>query len=108
MDEFACFDFALDESQERRAADLHAQSVVVDALFQGPVGFRVFDEGMSQELRSDWETRGDLLTSLMDGLALPVRRAIEGKLDAVRGHWGESGITCGNRQIEMAIPEVTE
>jgi membrane dipeptidase len=105
---FGCFDFGLDESQEQRAAELHADSVVVDALFQGPVGFRVYDEDMNHELRSEWETRGDLLRTLLEGLAAPVRRAIDGKLDAVREQWDGSGITCGNRQIEFGTPDITD
>lgn len=102
-EQFGVFDFGLDEAQEERAARLHRESIIVDALFQGPVGYRAFDDEMLKELREALEARnGDKLSTFTDGLMLPIRRAFEGRLDAVKDHWDESGITCGNRQVELA------
>ena len=99
---FGVFDFGLDEAQEERAARLHRDCVVVDALFQGPVGYRVFDATTNRELRSRFESHRDILQGLFDGMQAPVRHAIEGRLDAVKDQWDASGITCGNRQVDLA------
>ena len=99
---FGNFDFGLDADQEARAARLQRESVIVDALFQGPVGYRVYDDAMNAELRSRYESHRDLMRGFLDGLAMPVRMAVEGRLDSLREHWDESGITCGNRQVEIA------
>jgi membrane dipeptidase len=96
------FDFGLDDTQEQRAARLHRDSIVIDALFQGPVGYQSFDDSMNKELRTRLETSRDTLRTFGDGLELPIRRAVEGRLDAVKEHWDASGITCGNRQVELA------
>jgi membrane dipeptidase len=101
-EQFGTFDFGLDEAQEERAARLHRECIVIDALFQGPVGYRVFDAEMNKELRARLESSNDILGTLGEGLELPIRRAIEGRLDAVKDHWDASGITCGNRQMELA------
>jgi membrane dipeptidase len=100
-EQFGTFDFGLDEAQEERAARLHRECIVIDALFQGPVGYRVFDAEMNKELRARLES-SNILGTLGEGLELPIRRAIEGRLDAVKDHWDASGITCGNRQMELA------
>lgn len=100
-EQFGTFDFGLDDAQEARAARLHRECIVVDALFQGPVGYKEFDAEMNKELRSRLESSHDSLRTFSDGLELPIRRAVEGRLDAVKEHWDASGITCGNRQVEM-------
>jgi membrane dipeptidase len=99
---FGTFDFGLDEAQEERAARLHRESIIVDALFQGPVGYRAFDEEMNKELRALFESTGDKMGTFATALEMPIRRAIEGRLDAVKEHWDASGITCGNRQVELS------
>lgn len=101
-EQFGTFDFGLDDAQEERAARLHRECVIVDALFQGPVGYRVFDAEMNKELRSRLEATHDVMRTFTDGMQAPIRRAIEGRLDAVKEHWDASGITCGNRQVELA------
>ena len=105
---FGTFDYGLDEEQEARAARLQRESVIVDALFQGPVGYRVYDAEMNRVLRSRYESHRDLMRGLLDGLELPVRMAVEGRMDAVRQQWDESGITCGNRTIELAEGRVRD
>lgn len=99
-EEFGTFDFGLDEAEEERAARLHEDSIIVDVLFQGPVGYRAFDDEMNKELRARFEETHDIVAALTDGLELPIRRATEGRLD-VKEVWDASGITCGNRQVEM-------
>ena len=99
---FGVFDFGLDEPQEQRARRLHAESIVVDALFQGPVGYRAFDEETDKALQAKFESHRDVGQAFRDALEAPIRLAIDGRLDAVKEHWDESGVTCGNRQVELA------
>lgn len=99
---FGVFDFGLDEQQEERARRLHAESTIVDVLFQGPVGHRAYDDETNQALRARFEAHRDLGTALRDGLQTPIRLAVAGRLDAFKDHWDQSGITCGNRQVELA------
>jgi len=101
-EQFGTFDFGLDEAQEQRAARLHAECIIVDALFQGPTGYRAFDDEMNDGLRASFDSHRDVIRTLGDALELPIRRAVEGRLDAVKEHWDGSGITCGNRQVEVA------
>ena len=42
------FDLGLDEAQERRAAALHRDSVIVDLLYQGPQGGLVHPDNLSE------------------------------------------------------------
>jgi membrane dipeptidase len=100
-EQFGVFDFGLDQGQEERAARLHRDTLIVDALFQGPTGYRAFDVEMDKELRTGFETHRDVVRTLGDSLELPIRRALEGRLDAVQEHWEASGITLGNRQVEL-------
>ncbi|MFI6786615.1 dipeptidase [Nonomuraea sp. NPDC050383] len=102
VEQFGTFDFGLDQAQEERAARLHRECVIVDALFQGPVGYRVFDEEMNKDLRARYEKTHDMLGAFADGLEAPIRRAIAGRMDEVRQCWDDSGITCGNRQVELS------
>lgn len=99
---FGAFDFGLDEQQEQRARLLHQDSIIIDALFQGPVGYRVYDEETIKALRAKFESHGDVAQAFRDGFEAPIRLAIEGRLDAVKDHWDQSGVTCGNRQVELA------
>lgn len=101
-EQFGTFDFGLDQGQEERAARLHRDSLIVDVLFQGPVGYRAFDEEMNKELRALLEKTHDTMETFSRGLEAPIRRAMAGRLDAVKEHWDASGITCGNRQVEMS------
>lgn len=99
---FGAFDFGLDEQQEGRARRLHEEAIVVDVLFQGPVGYRVYDEETNKALHSKFESHRDIRRGFRDGLEAPIRLAVEGRLDAVKDHWDQSGVTCGNRQVELA------
>jgi hypothetical protein len=42
-DTFGTYDFGLTAEQEDRARRLHEESIVVDMLYQGPCGFRVYE-----------------------------------------------------------------
>jgi membrane dipeptidase len=98
---FGVFDFGLTAEQEERAARLHAQSVIIDILFQGPCGYRAFSGRLGDEVLGAWEAAPDPEMALRDTAALPVRHALDGRLDDFRSCWEESGITGGNRQFSL-------
>jgi membrane dipeptidase len=96
--EFGTYDFGLDEAEEARAQRLHADSIVVDMLFQGPCGYRSYSdlpEGEPSGSRAaDWVARKEL----------PIRLALAGELPGFYECWHGSGITAGNRQAAFSPP----
>ncbi len=102
MADYGTFDFGLTEEQETRAKRLHDESIVIDMLYQGPIGPDFYPEEMSDELQAMWNAKKDLFTVLVEGLSLPMRRASEGRLDIFGDHWLQSGVTGGNRQVELS------
>jgi len=102
MREYGSFDFGLTSEQEERAARLHADSIIIDTLYQGPLGPVFYPEDLSVDLKAYWEARGDFFGTLIEGVSGPMRRAAEGRLDAFRDHWLASGVTAGNRQVELS------
>jgi membrane dipeptidase len=102
-EEFGRFDFGLTADQEARAARLHAESIVVDMLFQSPCGYRSYTEEMLKA------AVGDMATPVPEKVyaavnKAPVRAALRGELDEFRQIWEESGITAGNRQATPESP----
>ena len=102
MNKHANFNFGLTPEQEDRSARLHRESLIIDMLYQGPLGPEYYPEDLSTELRIFWDSRGDLLETLVKGLGLPEKHAAEGRLDMFRDHWLASGVTGGNRQVELS------
>src|SRR5688572_20914787 len=43
---FGDYDFGLTQEQEERAKRMHAESIIIDTLFQGPCGYRSFTDEM--------------------------------------------------------------
>lgn len=95
------FDFGLNETQEARARMLHDSSVVIDMLFQGPVSTPVYTEEMEEEVKAAYEKDRDADKAFGLAIQQPIRRAIQGKFPQFEGWWRESGITGGNRQLDM-------
>ncbi len=98
------FDFGLTAAQEERAARLMAESVVIDLLFQGPVGYRSFTPAMEAEVEAFWTRTHDLGGTLTFARALPVRKALVGESPDFQTCWEGSGITAGNRQFVLDSP----
>ena len=46
-EQFGNLDMGLSEDQEARARRLHADSIVVELMFQGPCGYRLFSDEMN-------------------------------------------------------------
>ena len=44
------YDFHLTPEQEKHAAELHEKSIILDMLFQGPVGTYSLPDGAEEEL----------------------------------------------------------
>lgn len=94
------YDFKLSEKQEQRAKELHANSIVIDMLYQGPVSptnipKHVRDKIYEKNKRyiKDFTqaiTRAGWDTNLL---------AIKGEFPEYEQIWRESGVTAGNRQL---------
>ena len=102
---FGQFDFGLTDEQEKRAASLHAESTIVDMLFQGPCGYRSFDDAMTRELEDAWSTDRDLVRGWNRVIDLPVRRALDGASSEFETCWKASGITAGTRERDILSVE---
>jgi len=101
MAEHGAFDFGLNDAQEERAARLHRDSLIIDILYQGPIGPDTYPENLSDELRDHWKLTGDRISTIGEAIMLPIRRAAEGRSDLFRELWFESGLTAGNREVEI-------
>ncbi len=96
--DFAHFDFGLSSDQEARAVRLHHESIVVDMLYWGPVGYRSIPEELEAQLLKcgDNPAAIELETyRLLQGQAGPA-----GAL-GYREAWEASGVTAGSRDIDL-------
>jgi membrane dipeptidase len=112
--EFATFDFGLSEAQEERAARLHAETVIVDMLFQGPCGYLAFDDELLAEVEQRRQAlglgdpSGDFASAVpwvSVAMEAPLRAAMRGD-GRFRDHWEQSGIVGGNRQLGFDLNDV--
>lgn len=103
--DYGTFDFGLTEAEEGRAKKLHDESIIVDLLFQGPVGYRGFTEEMRKTLDADWDSHPDPVRGYALAHALPVRQALAGQFDAYEDTWRASGVTGGNVQVSVGVDE---
>lgn len=87
------WDFGLDAEQEARAARLHSECLVFDGMNQHPGGANIF-----ADLPPDAQSRLEGASGF-DGLGraiyLPYELAAEGKSDAIRRWWFETGVDVG-------------
>ncbi len=106
---FGAYDFGLSEEQEARARRLHAESIIIDTLFQGPCGARSFTPEIVEGLQREYEGHRDPRRGLMSAVKLPVRLAVRGQFPDFESCWRASGITAGNRQTGgMSLEEAFE
>lgn len=99
--EFGNYDFDLTQDEEARAARLHDESVIIDTLFQGPLGASAFTPEMDRELQERLKQTGDRLQVLIDAMELPGRLALKGELPEYRAQWAASGITAVSVNVEL-------
>lgn len=95
------FDYGLDEGQEARARRLHDESIVIDMLFQGPVSTPVYTAEMEEEVKEVYEKTRDPDEAFGFAIQQPIRLALKGEFPQFESWWRESGITGGNRQLDM-------
>lgn len=93
------WDYGLDSTQEERAQRLHEESIIVDMLFQGPVGAAVFTDEMSKHVVADYERDHDAYRNMFWTMRLPTRMAVRGELPEYKAWWDASGITAGSRGL---------
>ncbi|MFJ9498287.1 dipeptidase [Brevibacillus centrosporus] len=99
------YSFGLTEEQEKRARELHYGNIVIDMLFQGPIGTYSLGEEIEQETeRLALERHPDSLSERVHFAGDVIRRwYVDGKLaDLYKECWYESGLTAGNRQLNVS------
>ncbi|OXM17126.1 dipeptidase [Paenibacillus herberti] len=100
------YDFQLSPEQEQRARDIHERSIVIDLLFQGPLSPTVIPEDISNEIRNECEPLKD---DPMTYSAHPSKRlrqmSARGVLTEFKDEWYRSGITAGNRELDLSGKE---
>lgn len=101
---FGDFDFGLSRADEVRAAKLHQESILVDALFQGPVGYRAYTDDMLKVLQAD-PANGDVLTAWGNSARLLSERALAGEIAGYEQTWRDSGLTATAFGIEVGTVE---
>ncbi len=94
------FDFNLTEDQEKRAKNLHKNSIIVDMLFQGPMGPQDYSNELIEELKNRCEKYKNNIKNYVFSFKLETyEMAAEGLIPEYKQCWFDSGITAGNRQI---------
>ncbi|HEX4181922.1 MAG TPA: membrane dipeptidase [Caulobacteraceae bacterium] len=94
------FDFGLSAAEEERARRLHAESMVVDMLFQYPGGAAIFDhlpEGAREAALRGKTSRWERLQAAMN---MPFELAIAGESDLVRDWMRQSGLSV----VAVGVP----
>lgn len=100
------FDFGLNRDEERRAARLHRESLIVDMLYQGPIGPETFPVDLEGHILDLQARLPRDIFSLFKLTSQPVRLAVADKIDYFHERWLASGITGGNREVELASFEI--
>ncbi|MCM3747215.1 dipeptidase [Paenibacillus pasadenensis] len=102
-DESNVYDFQLSPEQEQRARDIHEHSIVIDLLFQGPLSPTVVPAEVSRQIREECEP---LMDDPMAYSAHPAKRlrgmSVRGELAEFKDEWYRSGITAGNRELDLS------
>lgn len=96
------YNFGLTEQEQRRAKALHDESIVIDMLFQGPIGTYALPEGLEEELLdlARREHPHDEVAQVRYAGKTIRKWYTDGRLsDLYKECWYESGITAGCRQL---------
>jgi membrane dipeptidase len=104
--EFGRFDFGLSEEQERRAARLHEESIVIDLLWWGPVTYRSYSATMENRLKEMYARHQSPGQSVWDSFYLAGRMAVAGEFPQYQAAWRASGLTGGHYPMRIGTPEV--
>ena len=102
------YDFGLTGEQEQRAKRLHEESIILDMLFQGPVGTYSFPEDAEEKLLAMAQKAHphDEVAQCLYAGEIINRSMIEGEYAALyKDCWYDSGLTGGCRQISVSTRE---
>ena len=99
------YPLGLSDEQEARAARLHSESVVIDLLYWGPLSHRGYTPAMEQQLKDSYAGHRNTMTSIMEALHQPHRRALAGEMPELKDVWAASGITAGTLQLGVGDHE---
>lgn len=102
------YPFQLTDEQEKRARKLHDESIIIDMLFQGPIGTYSFEEGFEEETLNLAQEKypGNVIAQLNFTEAYIHDLFTDGKLsDLYKDCFYESGLTAGNRQLGVSSKE---
>jgi len=102
------YPFGLTQAQEARAQRLHEESIILDMLFQGPVGTYSLPEGAEEELleMAKKACPADEIAQCRYATELIGRRMLDGEYaELYKACWYESGLTGGCRQIGVSSRE---
>lgn len=98
------YDFGLTEEQLLHARRLHDQNIVIDMLFQGPIGTYALPEDLEEELLTLARQAHphDEVAQVNYARRLIQKWLTNGRLsDLYKECWYESGITAGCRQLAI-------
>ena len=100
------YDFSLTAEQEARARTLHESSIILDMLFQGPVGTYSLPEGAEEELLALAQEAcpGDEIAQCNWATAEILRRMIGGSYSQLyKDCWYDSGLTAGSSALRTEM-----
>jgi membrane dipeptidase len=101
---FGAFDFGLGPDDELRAHALHADSVIVDLLCQGPSGDRHFTAHMQREIEKYLATTDDIVERRNFVIEMPIREAIAaGDTHGPLQCWRASGVTAAASERDYIV-----
>ena len=99
------FDYGLSQEQETRASALHAESVIVDMLWQGPITTLNFPEPLAEALNQQAAAGKSASEIVLGAMMTPAILSAKGQCPEYKEAWLASGVTGGNRQL---VPEPVE
>ncbi|ASA23721.1 membrane dipeptidase [Paenibacillus donghaensis] len=96
------YDFKLTMEEESRASKLHEENINIDLLFQGPLSPLAIPAAVSDRIKALCEPyREDpMLYSSLPGQWV-TKLAASGEIPEYQSEWVQSGITAGNRQLNL-------
>lgn len=102
------YEFGLTPEQEERAKKIHDESIVIDMLFQGPIGTHSIPEEVNEELfkLTNEKFPNEVVSKMEMADNLIKKWSLNGKLKAIfKDCWYDSGITAANRQLSVSDTE---
>jgi membrane dipeptidase len=97
------YPFNLTIEQEERARELHESSIIIDLLFQGPLSPKAIPEEVSESIREACEPyKEDSWTYSAMPSKIIHDMAARGEISEFKDEWYRSGITAGNRQLDVS------